>query len=109
MNDDSRSIDQCLHGGRSTVRALLTRAGMLRKVQQCLHQHFDEPWARHLRVANIRDATLVLFVDNAASLTRVRFLEARILGVVRDELRHTVWKLEARVKPRRGPTHADAT
>ena len=109
MTDESRSIDDCLNGGRSTVRSLLTRAAMLREVQQCLRRHFDAPWARQLRVANIRDATLVVYVDNAASLTRVRFLEARILGVVRDELRHTVLKLEAQVRPRSEGVGVDDT
>ncbi len=96
VTDTTKTIDECL-SRRSTVQALLSRADMLREIQTAIRGLLG-PAGDGVRVANIRDGTLVLFVDSAAVGTRIRFGEAQILGLVRDRFGHGVWKLQVKVR-----------
>jgi hypothetical protein len=85
---------------QSTAQSLIARARQLAIIDQHL-RHALEPWlATHLRLGNIRDDTVVLFVDTAAVLTELRFRKAELLELLRTASgMDCLTQVEVRVNP----------
>lgn len=94
---DPQSLDQCLK--RMAATASLTRAGQLAAINRTLSQWCAEPWVRQIRIANLRDQTVVVFSASAAALVPLRHRSQAFLGWLKDHHRLDCTRLEAKVRP----------
>lgn len=99
MEREASRVGKLLDGQPSTVQSLMRRAELLAQIQAALREHLHEPWSSHVHVANIRDGRLILFADNAATLTPLRFSSEVILTFVRERFGLSIQHLDARIKP----------
>jgi hypothetical protein len=83
----------------SSLRHLLDRAQRLSDASLALRAWLDQPWARHLRIANLRGDTIMLYSSNASALIPLRQQQGRILAFLSQQLGVTLSRLEAKVRP----------
>lgn len=83
----------------SSLRGLLARAQRLSDASLALRAWLDEPWARHLRIANVRGDTVMLYVTSAAALVPLRQQQGKILQFLARQLDPNLQRLEAKVRP----------
>lgn len=100
MEREASRVFSLLSGQASTVQSLLRRAQLLSEIQVALREHLHEPWSSHIHVANIRDGRLIIFADNASTLTPLRFSSGAIVSFVRDRFGLDIQTMDARIKPR---------
>ena len=85
---------------KSVLGALVRHADELRRCEESLQGYLDLPGAKSLRVAAIEDGALVVIVESAARVARLRFLAPRILARAARALGRTdLHRLEIRVRP----------
>lgn len=90
-----------LNAAPGELEGLLQRARQIQAVQQACQRWSTEPWMASIRVANVRDGTLVVHSDSAAALTALRYRREALLGFLRDRYGWPLTRLEARVRPGR--------
>lgn len=62
----------------------------------------DEPWLAQIRLANIRNGTLVLHSSSAAALIQLRQHQRGLLDYLNQRFQIRCDQLEARVRPGSG-------
>lgn len=97
--DHERPLRHWLSGGPSGLPGLLERAERLARATELIHTRLGAPWATAVRAANLRGATLVLFVDTAAVLVPLRRWQTRLLDLVEPALGSRPQKIQAKVRP----------
>jgi hypothetical protein len=104
MNPDSapdpQSLKQCLGQGDRTLGAALTRARWLADIGQSLVEWTQEPWIREIRIANIRDETVVVYATSAAALVPLRHRSPALLEWLKRRHRVICTRIDARVRLR---------
>ena len=104
MNPDSapdpQSFKQCLRQGGKALDATLSRARWLADIGLSLSEWTQDPWIKEIRVANIRDETIVIYAASAAALVPLRHRSHALLAWLnaRHQLRCT--RIDTRVRPR---------
>lgn len=99
MHDDPKPIHAQLTQQRNSLGNLLARAERIRQLNELLRQWTQERWLQSVRVANIREDTLVLFVASAAVLIPLRRREAALLDHLRQTARIPCTRVEIKVRP----------
>ena len=97
---DPQSVNQLLQrfpqkGGQAWA-AQLQR---LTDINRSLPLWCDEPWVRQIRVANIRDRTVVVFSASASALVPLRHRSGSLLLWLNDHFRLSCTKIETKVRP----------
>jgi hypothetical protein len=83
----------------SSLRHLLDRAQRLSEASLALRAWLDQPWARHLRIANLRGDTIMLYSSSASALIPLRQQQGPILRFLSQQLGVNLSRLEAKVRP----------
>lgn len=96
---DGRSLKQCLLQGDKSLGATLNRARWLAEISLSLSEWTQEPWIKEIRIANIRDETLVLYTSSAAALVPLRHRSQALLTWLNTRHRLRCTKLDTRVCP----------
>lgn len=78
---------------------LLHRVRRIEALDRALHQWTTEPWLAAIRVANLREDTLVVFADRAANATTLRYRRDDLLAYLRERHGLNVDRLEVKVRP----------
>jgi hypothetical protein len=78
----------------------MQRVRRIETLDRALHQWSREPWLSAIRVANLRGDTLVVFSDNAAAATTMRYRREDLLAYLRERHGLAVGRLETKVRPR---------
>ena len=94
---DPHSLEQCFK--RLAGAASLTRAQQFAAINRSLPQWCAEPWVGQIRIANLRDQTVVVFSASAAALVPLRHRSQAFLAWLRDHHRLDCSRLEAKVRP----------
>lgn len=81
------------------VETLLQRVRRIETLDRALHQWSTERWLSAIRVANLRGDTLVVFADNAAAATTMRYRREDLLTYLRERHGLEVGRLETKVRP----------
>lgn len=81
------------------LEALVKQAQTVQSINELVRRWHDQSWATSLRVANFRSGTLVIFADNAATLTTLRFKSDLLIEFLNKEHGLTVERIEAKVRP----------
>ena len=81
------------------VETLLQRVRRIEALDRALHEWSSEPWLSAIRVANLREDTLVVFSDNASAATTMRYRREDLLTYLRERHGLDVGRLETKVRP----------
>jgi len=81
------------------TETLLQRVRRIEALDRALHEWSREPWLSAIRVANLRGDTLVVFSENAAAATTMRYRREDLLAFLRKRLGLEVARLETKVRP----------
>lgn len=81
------------------VEPLLQRVRRIEAWDRALHQWCSEPWLSAIRVANLRGDTLVVFSDNAAAATTMRYRREDLMAYLRERHGLKVGRVETKVRP----------
>lgn len=100
---DGKTIDQWLQHQPSGVRNLLDRARLIADVTRELHRWSPDPWITQIRVANIRDHTVVIHAASASALVPLRYRRQALLTWLNDRFQLECTELEAKVRPATTP------
>jgi hypothetical protein len=94
---------QCLDlAPARTGIAWLSRVQRLAEINRSLPSWCAEPWVRQIRVANVRDQTVVVFSASAAALIPLRHRSGAFLLWLNDRYRLSCTRLDAKVRPPAG-------
>ena len=99
MNADPALLHGRLLQQPGDFEPLLQRVRRLQALNSLLQRWTSEPWLTAIRVANLRGETLVVYADNAAALTALRYRRDSLLGWLQQQ-GVPVLKLDMRVRPR---------
>ncbi|MFT4045494.1 MAG: hypothetical protein QM661_02255 [Solimonas sp.] len=77
----------------------LARLQCLADINRALPLWCDEPWIRQIRVANIRERTVVVFSASASALVPLRHRSNALLEWLNDRFRLSCTRVEAKVRP----------
>lgn len=102
MNTDPKSIGALLFGPDSQAAKLLDHAEAMLKYQRALEDWAVEYAIGALRVANLREGTLIIHADNGSALTALRFRQTSLLAFLQTR-GYQCTEIEAKVAPR--PVH----
>lgn len=83
-----------------SLLGLLTRVDRIDLLNRALRGWTTEPWLNAIRVANASDEALILFADNAAVLTTLRYKREALLLYLREQYGQPFSRIEARVRPK---------
>lgn len=87
----------------STVGGLLKRAALLDTLQTHLQSILPDDLRGRVRIANIRDDRLIVFVADSGAATRLRFEQNQLLDSLQRKIpkqhKPAITRLEARVRP----------
>lgn len=81
------------------TETLMERVRRIEALDRALHQWSSEPWLSAIRVANLRGDTLVVFSDNAAAATTMRYRREDLMAYLREQHGLVVGRLETKVRP----------
>lgn len=96
---EARSLTQLLQRQHRTQDAILGRALLMAEMTFALQEFNQFPWAASLRVANIRDQTLVIYSSSASSLIPLRGQKQSVLDFLNRRFGLDCTQLEAKVRP----------
>ena len=99
MNADPALLHGRLLQQPGDFEPLLQRVRRLQALDGLLQGWTSEPWLAAIRVANLRGDTLVVYADNAAALTALRYRRESLLDWLQQQ-GVPVLKLDLRVRPR---------
>lgn len=105
----NQSIGQFLRGiksgrGQSLPQTLAAHQALEKR----LLRHLPMPVREHCRLGQIRDNTLIIFVDSAAWATRLRFMATQIVKQLQRDDSVTLNRLEVRILPQNMPSTSAA-
>lgn len=98
-DDDRRALPQWLDRQPRTIRDVLNRARYIEDLNRQLRQWSDEPWLAQIRIANIRDETVVVFSSSAAALVQLRYRKQSLLDWLNARTGLECARIDARVRP----------
>jgi hypothetical protein len=81
------------------LRQLLGRASLLAAATRQLHSEIPSPWARSLRIVNLRGSTLVVYAHTAAALIPLRRHQQDVLDIAGRCLGCRPDRIDAKVRP----------
>jgi hypothetical protein len=85
--------------GSRSVGAVLARAQQLASINRALRDWCDEPWIRHIRLANLRDHTVVIYAASASALIPLRQRSGDLLAWLEARFQLGCTRMEAKVRP----------
>jgi hypothetical protein len=85
--------------GPRAVGAILARAQLLADINRALRDWCNEPWIRHVRLANLRGDTVVVYVASAPALIPLRSRASDLLAWLEARFRLGCTRLETKVRP----------
>nr|WP_240954251.1 DciA family protein [Solimonas marina] len=77
----------------------LPQVRQLADINRALPSWCAEPWVRHLRVANVRRQTVVVYSASAAALIPLRHRSKDLLHWLNDHYRLSCTRIETKVRP----------
>ncbi|HSW13712.1 MAG TPA: DciA family protein [Solimonas sp.] len=98
-NLDGKPIGDWLRQQPADVRGLFDRARLIADMNRALPTWSAEPWITQIRVANVRDETLVIHAYSAAALIPLRYRKQQLLAWFNDRFQLQCQKIEAKVRP----------
>lgn len=101
MTPDPSSLHGRLSRQPGSFGSLLDQVRRIEALDQALRRWTNEPWLDSIRVANLRGDTLVLFVDNAAAATTLRYRREALQAYLCDRCGVAISEIEAKVRPGR--------
>ena len=102
---DPLPLRQFLNQHTPPAGALLARAQRLAQINRALRDWCDEPWVRHVRIANMRGDTVVAYVASAPALIPLRGHGPSLLAWLQKHHQCACTRIEMKVRP----IPADAT
>lgn len=99
MHADAENVGAHLISPDSPVAALLARARHLEAIQKIVRDWAPSPLDRALRIANLRDGSVVLVVDSAPALTQLRFRQQELIELLRQRLNSPSLQVEIQMQP----------
>jgi hypothetical protein len=96
---DPLTLKQCLGQNASQLAGTLTRARRLSEINRHLSEWSPEPWVAHLRIANVRGDTLVIYSISATALVPLRYRSASLLAWLGSRYQLVCTRVETRVRP----------
>lgn len=96
---DGKPIGEWLGQQPAGLRSLLDRARLIAELNRVLPSWSADPWVTQIRVANIREGTLVIHAGSAAVLVQLRYRGQSLLAWCNDRFRLDCSKIEAKVRP----------
>jgi hypothetical protein len=85
--------------GPRPVGAVLARAQQLTDINRVLRDWCDEPWIRHVRLANLRGNTVVIYVASASALIPLRHRSSDLLDWLQARFQLGCTRMDAKVRP----------
>ncbi|MGH8445927.1 MAG: hypothetical protein ACREVL_11705 [Solimonas sp.] len=71
----------------------------LAEINRSLPLWCSEPWIQQIRIANIRDQTVVVYSASASALVPLRHRSSALLVWLNDRYRFSCTKVDAKVRP----------
>jgi len=99
FSPDGKTIDQWLSHQPTGVRDVLDRARLIADITRELHLWSPEPWIRQIRVANIRNDTLIVYATSATVLVQLRYRRQSLLSWLNQRFQLGCTEVEAKVRP----------
>jgi len=97
---DPLSVKQLMHRlPNSSDTPWLARLQCLTDINRALPLWCDEPWIRQIRIANVRDRTVVIFSASASALVPLRHRSGSLLDWLNDRFRLSCTRIETKVRP----------
>lgn len=101
MTADPSSLHGRLAGSPGELSGLLDQVRRIEALNRALRQWTKDPWLDSIRVANLRGDTLVLFADNAAVATALRYRREALGAYLDERCGLRIKRIEAKVRPSR--------
>ena len=83
----------------SLLHTLSERAQQLAKLDHLLRQALPDQFRSHCHLADIKDDTLIIQVDNAAYANLIRFQTTNLIGALQTALGITLTHIDVKVNP----------
>jgi hypothetical protein len=99
MQPDAKNVGMHLDNAPSGLRDLLGRARQLAEIDSAVRDWAGTPLNQHLRVANVRQGALVIYIENAAAYTALRYRQQELLERLRQQCKITISKIEIKTMP----------
>ncbi|WP_169577447.1 DciA family protein [Sinimarinibacterium sp. CAU 1509] len=96
---EPRSVKQLPSHDQQSIGSLLRRAQTFADINRTLSEWCSEPWTDHVRLANVRDETAVLYATTAAALVQLRHRNRSLLAWLNDRHHLHCTRIEAKVLP----------
>lgn len=96
---EPRNLRQILSHGPEAAGGLLARTQRLADINRALRDWCDEPWVDHVRVANIRGETVILYASSAPALLRLRHHTRSLLAWLNARYPLRCTRIESKVRP----------
>jgi hypothetical protein len=84
----------------------MERARQLSDINHALRDWCDAPWVQQIRVANIRDQTVILYCASASALVPFRQYSKSLLVWLNSRYRLNCTSVETKVRPPATDSHA---
>lgn len=85
MNTPEKSLASLIQQPSELLHHIVTKSQCLIHLTNLLHQSLEENVAKHCKVANFREETLVLEIDSAAWATQIRYRIPELLMKLRQK------------------------
>lgn len=99
MHPDAKNVGAHLDENPSPVRGLLDRVRQLTRINDALRNWAQPPLGEGLRVANLRHGVLVIYIENAAAYTALRYRQQELTAFLQEALGLTITKIEIKLRP----------
>lgn len=99
MHPDAKNVGAHLDETVSHVRDLLGRARQLAEIDAAVRTWAQEPLSGSLRVANMHNGVLIVFIENAAAYTALRYRQQELMEALRQRFGMTIDKIEIKTMP----------
>lgn len=96
---DGKPIGDWLRQQPADVRGLLNRARLIAEMNLALPSWSAEPWVSQIRIANVRDESLIIHTRSAAALVPLRYRQQNLLAWLNTRFQLDCQKIEAKVRP----------
>jgi hypothetical protein len=97
---DPQSVKQLMYRlPQKGDTAWLATVQSLTEINRSLPLWCNEPWVQQIRIANIREQTVVVFSASASALVPLRHRSSSLLEWLNDRFRLTCTRVETKVRP----------
>lgn len=96
---DPLPFRQILNQRAAPAGALLARAQRIAEINRALRDWHDEPWIRHVRIANLRGETVVIYVASAPALIPLQRRGPSLLAWLQSRYQIACTRIETKVRP----------